>query len=161
MRLLLATTNPNKIREIRAMLDGVDVEIVGLDAFPAIAAPDETGATFADNARLKARYYSAATGMPAIAEDSGLEVDALDGAPGIESARFAGTETSYPEKFVVLYRMLAALSRSPRATTSCSRPAAPSKAVSRLSRGAPTASATTRFSTTHPKAARWARSATT
>jgi len=105
---VLATTNPNKIREIRAMLDGVDVEIVGLDALPPVAAPDETGTSFTENARLKARYYSAATGMPAIAEDSGLEVDALDGAPGIESARFAGAETSYPEKFAVLYRMLEA-----------------------------------------------------
>ena len=105
---VLATTNPHKVREIRAMLDGVAVEIVGLDAFPPVAAPDETGTTFAENARLKARYYSGATGMPAIAEDSGLEVDALDGAPGIESARFAGAETSYLEKFAALYRMLEA-----------------------------------------------------
>jgi XTP/dITP diphosphohydrolase len=105
-RLLLATTNPNKVREIRAMLDGVAVEIVGLDAFPPIAAPKETGSTFAENARLKARYYSAATGMTAIAEDSGLEVDALDGAPGVESARFAGADSSYPEKFSVLYSIL-------------------------------------------------------
>lgn len=103
---VLATTNPNKVREIRAMLDGVALEIVGLDAFPPIAAPDETGATFAENARLKARYYSTSTGMPAIAEDSGLEVDALDGAPGVESARFAGANSTYPEKFTVLYSML-------------------------------------------------------
>src|SRR6478672_6256204 len=100
---VLATTNPHKVREIRAMLDGVAVEIDGLDALPPIAAPDETGATFAENARLKARYYSAATGMPAVAEDSGLEVDALDGAPGVESARFAGADSTYPEKFKVLY----------------------------------------------------------
>ena len=103
---VLATTNPNKVREIRAMLDGVPVKIVGLDTFPAIPAPEETGSTFAENARLKARYYSAATGMTAIAEDSGLEVDALDGAPGVESARFAGADSSYPEKFSVLYSML-------------------------------------------------------
>jgi len=103
---VLATTNPNKIREIRAMLDGVALEMVGLDAFPPIAAPDETGATFAENARLKARYYSAATGMPAIAEDSGLEVDALNGALGVGSARFAGADSTYPEKFKVLYSML-------------------------------------------------------
>ena len=105
---VLATTNPHKVREIREMMDGDAVEIVRLDAFPPVAAPQETGTTFAENARLKARYYSGATGMPAIAEDSGLEVDALDGAPGIESARFAGAETSYPEKFAVLYRMLEA-----------------------------------------------------
>jgi XTP/dITP diphosphohydrolase len=105
-RFVLATTNPNKVREIRAMLDGAGVEIVGLDACPPMAAPEETGTTFDENARLKARYYSAATGMTAIAEDSGLEVDALDGAPGIESARFAGAHSSYQEKFNVLYAML-------------------------------------------------------
>jgi XTP/dITP diphosphohydrolase len=106
MRLLLATTNPNKVREIRAMLDGVPHEIVGLDAHVGIDAPAETGQTFEENARLKALYYSKAVGMPAIAEDSGLVVDALDGAPGIESARFAGAGTPYPEKFERLYEML-------------------------------------------------------
>jgi len=106
-RLLLATTNPNKIREIRTMLDGVPYEIVGLDHHPGIEPPEETGRTFEENAHLKALYYSKATGMPAIAEDSGLVVDALDGAPGIESARFAGADTPYPEKFKRLYAMLA------------------------------------------------------
>jgi XTP/dITP diphosphohydrolase len=106
MRLLLATTNPNKIREIRALLDAVPYEIVGLDGHAGIEAPEETGRTFEDNARLKALYYAHATGMPAIAEDSGLVVDALDGAPGVESARFAGPDTAYPEKFKRLYAML-------------------------------------------------------
>ena len=106
MRLLLATTNPNKIREIRAMLDGVPYEIVGLDHHAGLEAPEETGLTFEENARLKALYYSHATGMPAIAEDSGLVVDALGGAPGVESARFAGAATPYPEKFERLYAML-------------------------------------------------------
>jgi XTP/dITP diphosphohydrolase len=106
MRLLLATTNPNKIREIRAMLDGAPYEIVGLDHHAGIEAPDETGLTFEENARLKALYYSHATGMPAIAEDSGLVVDALGGAPGVESARFAGAGTPYPGKFEKLYAML-------------------------------------------------------
>jgi XTP/dITP diphosphohydrolase len=105
-RLLLATTNPNKIREIQAMLDSVPYEIVGLDDRSGIVAPEETGHTFEENARLKALYYSNATGMPAIAEDSGLVVDGLDGLPGIESARFAGAETPYPEKFKRLYAML-------------------------------------------------------
>jgi non-canonical purine NTP pyrophosphatase (RdgB/HAM1 family) len=105
-RLLLATTNPNKIREIRTMLDGVPYEIVGLDDQACVEAPEETGLTFEENARLKALYYSQATGMPAIAEDSGLVVDALDGAPGIESARFAGAATPYSEKFKRLYAML-------------------------------------------------------
>ena len=88
------------------MLDGVPYEIVGLDGQAGVEAPVETGLTFEENARLKALYYSQATGMPAIAEDSGLVVDALDGAPGIESARFAGAATPYPEKFKRLYAML-------------------------------------------------------
>ena len=103
---VLATTNPHKVREIRALLADLDVEIVGLDAGAAIDPPEETGATFAENARLKAVYYAQATGMTAIAEDSGLEVDALGGAPGVESARFAGADSSYPEKFARLYEML-------------------------------------------------------
>ena len=106
MRLLLATTNPNKVREIRAMLAGIPQEIIALDGHDGIEAPEETGLTFEDNARLKARYYADATGMAAIAEDSGLVVDALDGQPGVESARFAGANTPYAEKFGRLYAML-------------------------------------------------------
>ena len=103
---VLATTNPNKVREIRALLDGVDIEVVGLDRFAGVEPPEETGATFEENAALKARYYAAATGLPAIAEDSGLEIDALDGQPGVESARFGGADSTYPEKFEKLYAML-------------------------------------------------------
>ena len=106
MRFVLATTNPHKVREIRALLEGLDVEIVGLDALPPIEAPEESGTTFAENAALKARYYASRTGLPAIAEDSGLEIDALGGAPGVESARFHGQHSTYPEKFAALYAML-------------------------------------------------------
>jgi XTP/dITP diphosphohydrolase len=105
-RLVLATTNPNKVREIRALLDGVNIDVVGLDRFVGIEPPEEPGATFEENAALKARYYAAATGLPAIAEDSGLEIDALNGQPGVESARFGGVDSSYPEKFEKLYAML-------------------------------------------------------
>lgn len=105
-RLLLATTNPDKVREIRALLDQAPADIVGLDQFPSIEAPEETGTTFAGNAALKARYYARRTGLPAIAEDSGLEIDALGGLPGVESARFAGTHSTYPEKFAALYALL-------------------------------------------------------
>ena len=105
-RVVLATTNPNKVREIRALLDGVAVEIVGLDWFAGLEPPEETGLTFEENAALKAHYYSAATRLPAIAEDSGLEIDALGGRPGVESARFGGADSSYPEKFERLYAML-------------------------------------------------------
>jgi XTP/dITP diphosphohydrolase len=102
-RYLLATTNAGKIREIRALLAGVPIDLVGLDGYPGIDPPQETGATFAENARLKALYYARATGLPAIADDSGLEIDALNGAPGIESARFGGADTSYPGKFALIY----------------------------------------------------------
>jgi len=104
--LLIATTNPGKLREIRGILDGVPIELVSLDSFPGIEEPEETGATFAENARLKARYYSAATGLPAVADDSGIEIDALDKAPGVHSARWHGDH--YPTKFAVIYRELAA-----------------------------------------------------
>jgi XTP/dITP diphosphohydrolase len=108
VRLLVATTNPNKVREIRQLLDSVNVELVTLAAWPGLVAPEETGKTFEDNARAKARYYAAATGELTVAEDSGLEIDALGGAPGVESARFGGAATSYPEKFALIYDALRA-----------------------------------------------------
>ena len=98
-RLLVATTNPNKVREIRQILAGTAVEIVTLAEWPAVTAPEETGATFEENARAKALYYAAATAELTVAEDSGLAIDALDGAPGVESARFGGVDLPYPEKF--------------------------------------------------------------
>ena len=102
MRLLVATTNPNKVREIRQMLAGAAVDIVTLAEWPAVTAPEETGLTFEENARAKALYYAAATGELTVAEDSGLAIDALDGAPGVESARFGGADLSYPEKFALI-----------------------------------------------------------
>lgn len=106
MRLLVATTNPNKVREIRGILAGIDVELDDLGAFPAVAEPEETGATFAENARAKAIYYSTMLGVVAVAEDSGLEIDALGGEPGIHSARYGGVQATYPEKFALLYARL-------------------------------------------------------
>jgi len=106
MHLLVATTNPNKVKEIRQVLDGANVEVITLDGWPDLVAPEETGRTFEDNARLKATYYARATGQVTVAEDSGIEIDALGGMPGVESARYAGEETSYPEKFVRLYAAL-------------------------------------------------------
>jgi len=103
-KLLLATTNPGKVREIRGILRGAPVEIISLDSLPPIEEPRETGRTFAENARLKALYYNAATGLPSVADDSGLEVDALDGAPGIHSARWHGTD--YAVKFRRIYELL-------------------------------------------------------
>ncbi len=104
MRLLLATTNPGKIREIRGMLAGAPVDLVTLAELPPIAEPEETGGTFRENARLKAMYYAEATGLPSVAEDSGLEIDALDKAPGVHSARWHGTD--YAVKFRMIYQLL-------------------------------------------------------
>jgi XTP/dITP diphosphohydrolase len=103
--LLIATTNPGKLREIRGILSGAPVELVSLEQFPGIDEPEETGATFADNARLKARYYSGRTGLVSVADDSGLEIEALGGAPGVHSARWHGDD--YPTKFAAIFRELA------------------------------------------------------
>ena len=84
--LLIASTNPGKVAEFRRLLAGLPLEVIGLERLPA---PDETGQTFAENALLKAQYYFSHTGLLALADDSGLEVDALGGAPGIYSARYA------------------------------------------------------------------------
>jgi XTP/dITP diphosphohydrolase len=106
-RLVLATTNPGKVREIRDVLAGLDVEVSTLADFPGVAEAEENGATFAENARSKALHYAAATGRLVVAEDSGLEIDALDGAPGVQSARFAAAEApTYPEKFALIDRLL-------------------------------------------------------
>jgi XTP/dITP diphosphohydrolase len=107
-QLLIATTNQHKIREIRDILGQVPVEICTLADWPSVSAPDETGSTFAENAREKAVYYARTTGMLTVAEDSGLEIDALDGLPGLQSARYGGVDTSYPEKFARIYATLRA-----------------------------------------------------
>src|SRR5207244_10476079 len=107
--LLLATTNRGKLREIERLLAGVEFELVTLADWPRVVPPDEHGATFAENARAKALYYAAATGLLTVAEDSGLEIDALGGAPGVESARFGGAETTYPEKLALIDKRLRAV----------------------------------------------------
>ncbi|MFI0928245.1 RdgB/HAM1 family non-canonical purine NTP pyrophosphatase [Streptomyces sp. NPDC021012] len=91
-RLILATRNAGKITELHTILAdaGLDLELVGADAYPDVPDVKETGVTFAENALLKAHALAQATGLPAIADDSGLCVDVLNGAPGIFSARWAG-----------------------------------------------------------------------
>ncbi|MFF3607282.1 RdgB/HAM1 family non-canonical purine NTP pyrophosphatase [Streptomyces sp. NPDC002463] len=91
-RLILATRNAGKITELHAILAdaGLDLELVGADAYPEVPDTRETGVTFAENALLKAHALAQATGLPAVADDSGLCVDVLNGAPGIFSARWAG-----------------------------------------------------------------------
>jgi XTP/dITP diphosphohydrolase len=103
-RLLVATTNPGKLREIAAILDGLPVTLVTLHDFGDIREAVEAGETFAENARLKARYYSQATGLVSVADDSGLEIDALDNAPGVHSARWHGSD--YPAKFRKIQELL-------------------------------------------------------
>ena len=95
-RLLLASANRGKLRELRAILEGLPVELVGLDDAGAGEPPEveETGDTFLENALLKARAYAGWSGLAAVADDSGLEVDALGGAPGVRSARYAGQGAS-------------------------------------------------------------------
>jgi XTP/dITP diphosphohydrolase len=104
MTLLIATTNPGKVGEIREILDTLPIELETLVEHPGVAEPDENGATFAENARIKALHYAAATGRLVVAEDSGLAIDALDGEPGVRSARYDGD--TYPEKFANLFAAL-------------------------------------------------------
>ncbi|WP_329317551.1 RdgB/HAM1 family non-canonical purine NTP pyrophosphatase [Streptomyces sp. NBC_01262] len=91
-RIVLATRNPGKITELRAILTAArpDYDLVGADAYPEVPDVKETGVTFAENALLKAHALAQATGLPAVADDSGLCVDVLNGAPGIFSARWSG-----------------------------------------------------------------------
>jgi XTP/dITP diphosphohydrolase len=92
--LVLATRNPGKIKELEALLSGLGFAVLGLGAFPDIGEVEETGATFAENALLKARAVAQATGLVALADDSGLQVDALSGAPGVYSARYSGQDAT-------------------------------------------------------------------
>jgi XTP/dITP diphosphohydrolase len=110
-KLVVATTNPGKVREINDILSrhtpgGAEppVELVSLEQFPGLVEPEETGETFAENARLKALFYADATGLPSVADDSGLEIAALDNAPGVHSARWHGTD--YAVKFRKIYELL-------------------------------------------------------
>ena len=93
MRIVLATSNAGKLRELQALLLVRGIEVVAQSAFTSVSA-EETGLSFVENAILKARHAAHASGLPAIADDSGIEVDALHGAPGIHSARYAGAGAS-------------------------------------------------------------------
>jgi XTP/dITP diphosphohydrolase len=106
MRVVVATGNPGKLQELRAMLEPLAIEVVPLSQFTRTAVP-ETGLTFVENAIIKARHAAQLAKLPAIADDSGLEVDALQGAPGIYSARYAGEHASDEDN---LRKLLAALS---------------------------------------------------
>ena len=98
--ILVATTNPGKVRELRALL-GDEIEWKSLADFPGVGEVKEDGATFAENARKKALGYARATGLWTLADDSGLVVDALGGAPGVNSARFSGERAKGVDRKVV------------------------------------------------------------
>ncbi|HEX6819349.1 MAG TPA: RdgB/HAM1 family non-canonical purine NTP pyrophosphatase [Ktedonobacterales bacterium] len=112
VRLLIASTNPHKVDEFRALLAGLPFELVGLSDVEPVGEVEETGETFAENAVLKAVEYARATGLLALADDSGLEIDALGGEPGIYSARWAGLQVTYPERFRIILDRLASVPES-------------------------------------------------
>jgi XTP/dITP diphosphohydrolase len=116
MKLLVATSNPHKLEEIAAVLTPLGVEMIGLSDLEGALPPEpvEDGDTFEANARIKAIAYASATGRPCLADDSGLEVDALDGAPGVHSARYAGIGDTRDERDAANNRkLLAALEGVP------------------------------------------------
>jgi XTP/dITP diphosphohydrolase len=104
--LLLATTNPHKVDEYRAILSDLPFTLLSLNDIQLDMDVEETGTTFRENAELKARAYAQASGLLSLADDSGLEIDALDGAPGVYSARFAGVDATYEERFDILLTQL-------------------------------------------------------
>jgi XTP/dITP diphosphohydrolase len=104
--LLLATTNEHKVDEFRAIFQGLPLTLVSLRDVRLDMDVEETGTTFAENALLKATEYARVTGMLALADDSGIEIDALGGAPGVYSARFCGREATYEERFRVIFTRL-------------------------------------------------------
>jgi non-canonical purine NTP pyrophosphatase (RdgB/HAM1 family) len=104
--LLIGSGNTHKATELAVLLRGLPWTVKSLKDFPEIAEPEETGATFEDNALLKARYYSRQFEVVCVADDSGLCVDALDGAPGVYSARFAGPGCSYEDNNKKLRRLM-------------------------------------------------------
>lgn len=113
-KLLIATNNPGKVKEYAALLDGLPVALTSPPGEGLSLAVAESGATFAQNAILKARTYAEASGLLTLADDSGLEVDALGGAPGIRSARYAGQGASDEDRYRLLLRNLAGVPQEKR-----------------------------------------------
>jgi XTP/dITP diphosphohydrolase len=107
MSLLLGTRNPGKLREITSILDNAGWVFRSLQEFPDVDVAEENGETFAANAIAKAQFYAKATAMWALADDSGLEVEALGGAPGVFSARYAGSDASDADRRELLLSELA------------------------------------------------------
>lgn len=104
--LLIGTSNADKLREIKTLLGELPVELRALTDFPDVPPADETGATYVDNARLKALHYARETGLLTMAEDTGFEIDALDREPGLRSARFLGRRAAFRARFQEIYARL-------------------------------------------------------
>lgn len=109
-KLLVATHNQGKVREFAEMLADMQIEFLSLDDAGITMDVEETGATFRENALLKANAYAKETGLLTLADDSGLEVDALDGAPGIYTARYGGADLTHKERYSYLLKNLTAVS---------------------------------------------------
>lgn len=105
-QVMLGSSNPHKRAELEVLLAGWPVHLWTPKDFPGLEPPDETGTTFLENALLKARYYHSRTGLPTLSEDSGLEVEALEGEPGVRSARFAGQGASDADNVARLLSLL-------------------------------------------------------
>lgn len=101
-RLLIATNNAHKVKEFRRLLDGLPIDLVTPHDIGLTLDVEETGETFEENARLKAHAFAEASGLPALADDSGIEVDALDGRPGVRSARYGGPSLDDPGRTQLL-----------------------------------------------------------
>ena len=112
--LLLATTNRHKLEEYRAIFSGLPFRLLSLHDLQLNLDVEETGTTFTQNAEIKALAYAQASGMLSLADDSGLEIDALGGAPGVYSARFLGVEASYEERFRFILEQLKGLPQEQR-----------------------------------------------
>ena len=102
MKLIIATHNSDKEKELRSVLDDCPVEVMSLEQFPEIGDIEETGSTLYENAKLKADTVNRITNLPCLGDDTGLEVDALGGAPGVYSARYAGDNVSYEDNLMKL-----------------------------------------------------------
>lgn len=119
MQLVVATRNLGKLKEIRRLLEAQGVVVVGLEQFPGIAEIEEDGDSFAANAAKKAEMVARATGLPCLADDSGLSVAALDGRPGIYSARFAGEDATDSSNNRKLLEVMAAVPEKERQAAFC------------------------------------------
>ena len=169
--LLLASQNPGKLNEMRQLVEGLPFRVVGPRELGLLEAPDETGTTFLENAAIKALAYARLSGRLTVADDSGLSVDALDGAPGLYSSRFGGEGASDRDRNLLLLEKLRGLPferRGARFTSAvavargascCSRRRRASRVSSRTRCGERAASATTRSSSTRRSAGRSARCA--